>query len=366
MNSIIFIVDSLNAAMAANLMLKELDGPFEIIIEKKSGVDDTFDLERVVKELYAGFEELKITTFVVDSHYFLACKLPRIKRFYIERSFRKKILSLYNFKKNALYIGQISSSIIISLTGYRRIIVDHGYGEYASRSFFLNLKSGYRIYIILWQEFKYLIKTLLGIPGLPAPKKEHYSLCRLEGDSCKHLDYRNLGINSSMQSLLFNQFSKFHNPILILASGPIHSVNGLPKYSEEYDLVNLRMILRHNPEKKPVLVKFHGILYHMNEFPNTNIVKLLAREGIESCVVDDCLPKYLRGNLPAEILVKCLNISKIVCESSATIYNVSCNHNILSTSDFSRKESDLASHFLMAESINRRLKNKINIYLGEL
>jgi hypothetical protein len=366
MNSIIFIIDSLNAAMAANLMLKELEGPFEIIIEKKSGVDDTFDLERVVRELYAGFEELKITTLVVDSHYFLASKLPRIKRFYIERSFRKKILLLYNFKKNATYIGQISSSIIISLTNYKRIIVDHGYGEYASRSFFLNLKLGCRIYSFLWQEFKYFIKVLLGIPSLPVHRKEHYSLCRLEGDSCKHLDYRNLEISLSMQSLLFNQFSKFHNPMLILASGPIHSADGLPKYSEEYDPINLRMILRHNPKKTPVLIKFHGILYHMNEFPKTSIVGLLEREGIEACVVDDCLPNYLRGNLPAEILIQCLNISKIVCESSATIYNVSCNQNMLSISDFSRKESNLSSHLFMAQSINRRLKNKINIYLGEL
>ena len=342
-------------------MLNEDNDVDYIIFERKKGIDKNIDTEKLSRKLYKNFEGINSINISVQSPYFLGHGQNIFKKIKAYRNFRKETLKNLTFDDRKNYIGPRTSSLMISLTKYNRIFIDHGYGEYGERASYINK------YLKLWyRRVKDQIIILFGLAAAGIGRDgQVVSLCKMNNDWAKHLDYSELIISNYAKEILKNtDINNNRRIVLFLAAGERHSDKGLPQYDGSFDSTNIALIKKNIVPEEFVIIKFHGSLYQENNKPKTNIVRLLNEIGIKSVIFDDIISKDLVGNIPAEILIKYFSIKKIVCECSATVCNISNKKEIEKIVDFSCTENfELRNgqHHQKFEKINKFLENKIKI-----
>lgn len=370
----IYIIDSINTAIAVSILIKKEKNSFEIILEKKIGIDDLHDYEPSLKFIYSELVNFLTKTIWVPSYYFLGNGKSIFQKIKEGRAFKRKILQIFPLKKNLTYIGPRTSSIMMAAANMDCKYIDHGYGEYAERTHLL--KKNDRI-LLDWsryiKNFKLYIAFIIGMPVIRMSKEKIiYTLCRLNHDFAIHLNFMEVSLSNKFLSILSLVKKKYFlkkNPILFLPASERHSQQGIPFYSGDFDTANYQLIVKHCSKEDFIIIKFHGILYLSNRNPKTKLADLLRDSGYDVLIIDEFLPIFLRGQIPAELLIKEFDIKKVVTEVSATVFNISHLDGMSLVCDMSISPAFLDhnfKHWLLIKSVNRFLKNKIDIIPKEL
>jgi|GEM_PF-2583267 len=358
----IYIIDSVNTALSVSLHVAQCGTNCSLVYEKKTGIDDQYDLRIVCEKIYENLTLLPSKIIEVPSLYFLAHGENLLKRISMRRWVKRKICKDNVYDMNATYIGPRTSSIMQSLTSARRIFIDHGCGEYGTRAKYI-INPRYRFVAY----FKHWLMYVLGMPNHDASiGSEIISLCKMENDWAFHIDYQLVRVTKHLEDLFkgLRGLIQGDDLILCLLEGERHTKDGLPVYSGLYDAANLNLIMNHASPNNFVILKFHPALYLSGNKPNTQIDKLLIERGIKSIVLDDHLPEDLKSMIPSEIIVKYFLIKKIICECSATVCNTSHVENISSICDFKAFPDFYMRNQLSYQSlsyINNLILNKIQI-----
>jgi hypothetical protein len=365
----IYIIDSINTAIAVSILIKKEKNSFEIILEKKIGIDDLCDYEPSLKFIYSEIANFLTKTIWVPNYYFLGYGESIFQKIKKGRAFKRKILQIFPLKKNLTYIGPRTSSIMMAAANMDCKYIDHGYGEYAERTDLINksdqIHFDWSRYI---KNFKLYIAFIIGMPVIKMSKEKIiYSLCRLNHDCAIHLNFMEVSLSNefiSILSLIKKTYFQKKNPILFLPASDRHSQQGIPSYNGDFDIANYQLIVKHCSTADFILIKFHGILYLSDRNPKTKLADLLRDSGYDVLIIDEFLPIFLRGQIPAELLIKEFDIKKVVTEVSATVFNIAHLDGMSLVCDMSISPAFLErnfKHWLLIKSINRFLKNKIDI-----
>ena len=98
--------------------------------------------------------------------------------------------------------------------------------------------------------------------------------------------------------------------------------------------------------------------------PKTKLADLLRDSGYDVLIIDEFLPIFLRGQIPAELLIKEFDIKKVVTEVSATVFNIAHLDVMSLVGDMSISPAFLErtfKHWLLIKIISSFLKVSIDI-----
>lgn len=359
----VYIIDSINTALLVSLLIQETNDAAYIIYEKKTGLSDNFQLEKICPALYPNICNVGFDVIEVESPYFLVYGNSLLKRVLLSRQYRKKIRQSAVLCENNVFVGSQTSGIMLSLTTSERIFIDHGFGEYGDRIHLIDRKSLY-----LWRKFKSKLKIKFGlICGNGLENHRLFTLCKIKDDWARHLDYSKVTVSKEIENIFENILSLFleKNITLFLAAGERHSNAGLPIYSGDFDSVNLKMIKRHASPGSSIIIKFHQTLYTSGIEPQTKLVEMLEEEGFDAKIFDEHLPVEIRGKIPAEVIIKLFSVEAVICECSATIFNIAHSRGIRLIADFSFSPDFYQRnlrHYELTRLINSRVNNRVEIY----
>lgn len=366
----IYIIDSINTALIVSILIREEYNNFEVYLEKKIGIDDLNDYEDSLRFIYPEISNFIIKEVWVPSYYFFSWGKSIFEKIKIRRNFKKSIKEIFPFENQCTYIGPRTSSIILAANSRDCRYIDHGYGEYAGRAELIRGHQGLLSNLLgIYKGIKSSISLYLGMPSLKLSKKNYiYTLCQLEGDYATHIDFMKILLSDKFLTILRSiklRYFSATSPTLFLAASERHSAQGMPSYRGDFDLVNCNLITKHCKKTDFIIIKFHGVLYYSDQNPKSRLVELLKINGFDSIIIDDHLPFSLRGQVPAELLIKVFEIKKVVSEVSATVFNIAHIDDIHSTCDLSLSPSFLDRnllHWQMIKRVNSLVKNKISIF----
>ena len=366
---VILVIDSGTTAMLASLVAARYPVS-NIILEKKDGIDMLHDYEKAALFIFTALRSIDSIVLHVPSPYYL---YNQSDKFYVKVkklwTFRSSVLSKSTLPDGHKYLGPMTSSVMQCSTSREREYLDHGLGEPAFRASCLNRRGFHKALLMAKSVYKQLLKSIFRIPFCDLSLSKCHALCLLKGDNSEFYDFRDLVVSSEFKDILSSikeQFFSKRKPILLLAVGNIHTEKGLPVYSQEYDAVNLSIILKHVAPTDFVVTKFHGSLYAAGKSPDSELQNLLAESGYDSIDIDACLPDFLKGHVPAEVLAKELCFSKVLCCGSATVFNMAHVHNIELISDLSGYSSNPSLHSKIVDVVNLvnpRLSSNVRIDL---
>jgi hypothetical protein len=368
------IVDSPTLALLSSLLPEDLLDGAIVIVESKLSIDDGIQLDSFINHMLPVFHDLAIETVEVPSHY-SSFRKSLFNKFIAKRSLRSKaLLSLknkgINIVKNDIVIGPRTSLLMNSLTHANRMYIDHGFAEYGRRARYYDLSAILKILTNFIVSFKHLILRLFGIPFAKPAYSTSFTACKLDKDTCHHLDFMHMNLSNEFIQELFHLKSVLltTNPTLVCLDGDMHTGDSGPIYNKIYDNINFDLILRHCSTSETLILKYHPSLYLNGQRPISCLEALLNKNGFKTFNVDQILPSFLAGLLPAEVLIRELAINKIVSSGTAVSFNSSHIDAIVSVLDFNTNSPN-AQLFLtyskLSNLINNHLTNKLCICIDQ-
>ena len=352
----------------------EVDDKIIFIIERKTGVDEKIFVSKLVELLFR--EGCSVKTISVPSPYFVGSGNGFVGKFIARRRLKREVKKIFHFDKAAIYLGPRTSTLMQCAPVNNRVFYDHGLGEYFQEVEYateeLSIKRRLRRYIAR------TIFELLDIPHFIETeifnrKQRSYRMCKIIGSKDNFIDYRD-----SVRFKSGNKFLERHivesqgvrPTLLFLAVSEYHSKKkGLPTEVMEYDDINYEIILRHASPGESVLIKYHPSLYASLHEVKSNLIDMLALKGIKALIFDNSLPPEYRGIFPAEMIVHALGIRKVLCEESATVFNLAHDNNLTLICDIQRcykVDANFTDKIIDGIlKVNSALVKPVHVFLGQ-
>jgi hypothetical protein len=311
----VFIVDGLITAFIVSILAQ--DNKINCIIEIKEGFEDSL---KIIKVLLSDAKLESCKEYHVLPRYYLLQKdkpFESIKNLFM----LKKNLSKVDYDENKFYAGATTSSIFSMIYPEgRKIYIDHGTGDYYRRM----LRSDK---VAAAKRMFYLFCKMTGLPNMVFfESRIGFTLCKMIGDNFHHVDFvdfKSTKIQMHLEALI-QETNKRKDNTLVLAVSSWHTKDGIDGNTVTYDDINLEMIKRNVGPNEKIFVKYHPSLKYSNN-KKIELIGKLRRQGYDATNIDDYLSGDISLSLPAEVLIKYCNFSKVITEESSLIWNIAHN-----------------------------------------
>jgi hypothetical protein len=326
----IFVIDSPQMALLANIYLHKIfnhsEGHYKFIFELKNNIDTDPNFVNAAKlilgNLITSFEMIR-----VPSPYFLTTNNPisRIKKLIL---FRKSISTKYKIDPNVIYVGSKTSSILCCVDSSRKILFDHGSGDYYSR---LNARKNTLLsFSYLW----YRLINLLQLPDLSHSKcVKGYTLSMFKSDTFAHLSVSDFVPNSTLLQTLnpiplkaLNHNSKCRI-VLVLVSSNGHTESGFDGDTSKCNHPNVMNIIKSCDKNDLIFIKYHPAIYRSSK-KITNLDVAMLDHGFIVYDIDCLFPTELKGHIPVELIATLCHFDLLVAEESSAIWNLTYQNDI--------------------------------------
>jgi len=357
-SKVIFIVDSPLIAMMVAIIANK--NPINVIYEFKLGIDDPQAQERAYDTLLFNTNIISKRKLSVPSPYFLINNKNKIHS--IIRVLKFKIIIDYIayrekiYSKKYIYFGPITSSLYGYIKKENKFTIDHGISEYEKRIATGKKKS-------IKRSFKEIIIDFFNLYPLKQITSDFgFTMCKIQDDKYTHVDYLNYEIPAVISEMLL-KVEKFKGGTLLLPITRPHDLDGIHINTSNFDSINTEIIMKSCDKKERLIIKFHPSLYSINK-PIITLVNILEDSGYLCLNIDACLPDFMKGNLPAEVIINFLNLKKIISDNSAIMFNVAHNKRIenFCTIEYLDKLLNRDNSIKnIINTINSKLLNKITL-----
>lgn len=307
----IFIVDSYTTAFMISIIAKK--NPIKCIYEYKEGFSQLYNniyVEVLSNTIFSNLEEI-----TVKQKFFLINKKKPFKSIYNIFKFKNQHKHL-KIDKDCIYVGSSTSVILSFVEESKRYYLDHGTGDYLSRTkknSFEKIKSTLNNILLTFGFFSIFKET----------KKNGFTLCKMKNDTFTHIDATKYEIPQVLKEKLngvIEFVDKYQKRTLILPTSNWHNKDGVDGNTSIYDELNIKMCEDSCLKDELLILKFHPSL-RMAKNINITLIDKLEERGYKVLILDSLLPEELQYYLPAEIFINILNIKKIVTEESSVLFN---------------------------------------------
>jgi len=304
-----FVVDTPFSALFLSCLVDRLGHPPSgIILESKIGIDNPDFHFNALKTLIASYGLLVEREVTLPSHYFITDSASsRIDQALVYRKFKKNILKIISPSSSVKYIGSSTSSLLRAIRN--PIFFDHGASDYLYDKKSENCKGkAYNFIFSLFGASRVSYSSFVYTP---------FPYARLK----KFVDLYSYDIPTSIKQYYSSCFPPEYSPVtLLLPRSGWHLGPKMPMHDDRYDESNLKLVNEHCSRDQLILIKYHPSVYQGSNVQDLFTSKC-RRIGYNVVNVDECLPRYLRGRIPAEILIKLFSVKKIVSAGSSVPFN---------------------------------------------
>ncbi|NTV49349.1 MAG: hypothetical protein HGB32_05205 [Geobacteraceae bacterium] len=345
----VFVVDGILTAFIISIIAR--DRKINCIYEIKIGYES---LEKIFDLLLTDSRISCFDRYLVPTRYYIIDKIKPFSTLKALYSFKSKLETL-PLNKYKYYAGATTSSIMSMIyPEQRKIYIDHGTNNYYDRYFrTYNYKD----------MFMYKLFKALNLPNLFYSKNERgFTLCKMLNDSFMHIDYKEFTSKAIVKYIakLIEATSEQRRHTLVLTTSSWHNKNGIDGDTSNFDDANIKMIERNTTTKEKLYIKYHPSLYYS---PNLQIslIDKLNFLGYDAVNVNDLILDGLGLLIPAEIILRYCNITKVICEETALLWNVSHNPGIelIAEAELFEKCFGEKRSFKYVERLNTVVLNKV-------
>ena len=348
----VFVIDSPLIAFMVRLIAE--DRKINVIYEIKEGIDNKSKNEYVYDLILDGVDIANKNIISTPSPFFLLNPKKKVRSALKIVSFQLRMNLISRRLKYTKYFGPLTSSLIKSNPLVNYINLDHGVSDYYERiSGLKRIKKSTEFILKMSSLFK--IHTLI-----ETPSKMGFTLCKLNNDNYIHLDYSKFSLENKISILILEYFSSINlkDATLVFPINKWHSEEGFSIDVGEFDEINLNLVLNNCEKNEFIILKYHPTVYQTGG-PSRTLKEKIEKLGYNAIIFDDMLSNVnLKGQIPAEIAIKALNITKLIGENSATFYNVSHRINIKKISC-----ANITDELLNKNSLNVNLITNLNPFL---
>ena len=319
---IIRVIDTSFSSFILEKIFEGYDN-FDEIVEIKKDLGET----RLKAKNILKISRKKIifrNKFVITSSVAFSWTRNRFLNILKFRKLQKNIFKKICFKKNHIYIGCKTSTIMNVLPKSNRILIDHGFSDYNHKANKILISK--KIIDIM----KERIANLIGYPYMGLNEDMNgYTVCKIPKFSNNFIDMQNLPINKIVKRFLSNIKKKYPriNTIFLLTKNweANHYRNSRTKI--EYDSINLELIKKYVSKGQKFFIKFSEFTILSNQ-TNSSFIKKARLLGYHAVDVDGHLKSCFKGMIPAELLISKLKLKRVISRHSSTLHNICHNTSI--------------------------------------
>ena len=362
------IIKVIDTPLSSFLLEKILEGEtnFNEIIEiKKDQKENKIKAKNILKiSKKKIFLKNKFITTNSLSFFWTRSKILNFLKFY---KLRKDIFAKIDFKKNHIYIGCKTSTIMNVIPKSNRIFIDHGFDDYKPKAYKLSKLN--KIEDILKEK----ITKYIGYPYISLNEKmKSYTVCKIPKFSKNFIDMQNLPTNQILKSYFIRIKKKYPkiNTIFLLDKN-WHTNHHYKKNKKlDYDQINFELIKKYIPKGQKFFIKFHDFAIQSNQVSKF-FIKQMNNLGYHAVDVDRYFKIPYRGMIPAELLIGKLKLTRVISRYTSALHNISHNTSINCIMDMnpelhyvnynSKYYNVLLKEFNNRYTFNKSIRGKVNI-----
>ena len=363
------IIKVIDTPLSSFVLDKVLEGEtnFDEIIEIKKDYGETKSTAKNILKISKKkiFLKSKFITTHSIAIFWSRFKLLNFLKF---RKLQKEIFKKIHFKRDHIYVGSMTSTIMSVMPKSNRIFVDSGFGEYKHKIIKISILKK------IIDSMKEKISNFIGYPYISFNEKlNSYTVCKIPKFSKNFIDMQNLPINTILKNN-FSRIKKYHSKVdtIFLLTKNWHSNHSKNWKSEiDYDHINFELIKKHIPKGQKFFIKFHDFAIQSNQV-NTSFVKKLSSLGYYAVDIDSYFKTCFRGMIPAEILISKLKLTRVISKYSSTLHNICHNTSVDCIMDINSEiqmihnhskhyKSQLLEEFNNRYHFNKLIRGKVNI-----
>ena len=362
------IIKVIDTPLSSFVLEKILEGEpnFSEIIEIKKDHKETKIIAKNILKISKKNFFLKnefITTYST-SFFWSRFKILNFLKFH---KLRKDIFAKIHFKKNHIYIGSKTSTIMNVVPKSNRIFIDHGFDDYKPKAF--KFSSLEKIIDILKEK----INKYIGYPYISFNEKMNsYTVCKIPKFTKNFIDMQNLPTNQILKSYFIRIKKNYPriNTIFLLDKNWHTNHHYKKNKNVDYDRINFELIKKYIPKGQKFFIKFHDFAIQSNQVSKF-FVKEMRSLGYYAVDVDRYLKTCYRGMIPAELLIGKLKLKRVISRYSSALHNISHNTSLDCIMDInpelheinndSKYYKTLLSEFNQRYSFNKSIRGKVNI-----
>mgnify|MGYP001216730313 CR=1 FL=1 len=362
-------------------IIKVIDTPFssfllERILEGEPNFSEIIEIKKDLRETKLTAKNiLKISKkkiflkskFVITNSTAIFWSRFKFLNFLKFHKLQKDIFKKICFKKDHIYVGSMTSTILNVVPKSNRIFIDHGFDDYRPKVFKLsNLE---KIIDLLKEK----INKYIGYPYISFNEKiNSYTVCKIPKFTKNFIDMQNLPTNQIVESY-FIRIKKDYpriNTIFLLEKN-WHTNHYYKRNKEvDYDRINFELIKKYIPKGQKFFIKFHEFSILSNQV-SPSFVKKMSSFGYQAVDIDRYLKPCYRGKIPAELLISKLKLKRVISRYSSVLHNISHNTSLDCIMDInpelheinnnSKYYKTLLTEFNHRYSFNKSIRGKVNI-----
>jgi len=363
------IIRVIDTSFSSFILEKIFEGynNFDEIVEIKKDLGET----RLQAKNILKISKKKIifkNKFVITSSVTFSWTRNRFLNILKFRKLQKNIFKKICFKKNHIYIGSKTSTIMNVLPKSNRILIDHGFSDYNHKANKILISK--KIIDIM----KERIANLIGYPYMSLNEDMNgYTVCKIPKFSNNFIDMQNLPINKIVKNFFSNIKKKYPriNTIFLLTKNWEANHYKSSRTEIEYDSINLELIKKYVSKGQKFFIKFHEFTIRSNQ-TNSSFIKKACLLGYHAVDIDSHLKTCFKGMIPAELLISRLKLKRVISKYSSTLHNICHNTSLDCTMDINPElqvmnnypkhyKIKLLKEFNERYSFNKLTGGKVNI-----
>ena len=363
---IIRVIDTSFSSFILEKIFEGYDN-FDEIVEIKKDLGET----RLKAKNILKISRKKIifrNKFVITSSVAFSWTRNRFLNILKFRKLQKNIFKKICFKKNHIYIGCRTSTIMNVLPKSNRILIDHGFSDYSHKANKILISKK------IIDFMKERIANLIGYPYISLDEDMNgYTVCKIPKLSNNFIDMQNLPINKIVKRFLRNIKKKYPriNTIFLLTKDWENNRYKSSRTKIDYDSINLELIKKYVSKGQKFFIKFHEFTIISNQI-NSSFIKKARLLGYHAVDVDSHLKTCFKGMIPAELLISNLKLKRVISKYSSTLHNICHNTSLDCTMDINPElqvinkypkyyKIQLLKEFNERYSFNKSTGGKVNI-----
>jgi hypothetical protein len=359
-------------------IIKIIDTPFssfvlEKIFENYNNIEEIIEIKkdlgetRVLAKNILKISKKKLSAknkFIQTFYVGLNLSTFKVLNFLKFYKLQKKIFKKISFKKEYIYIGSKTSTIMQVLPRSNRIFIDHGFSDYNHKAF--NISFVKKIIDIIKEK----ISNFIIYPYISFNEdKNSYTICKIPKSTNKFIDMQYLPINQILKNILI--FLKKENPridtiFLLSKNWQVNFYKDLNYKEVDYDHINFELIKKYANKGQKFFIKFHDFNIR-NKKSISSFLKKINNYGYRAIDVDSYVKLSYRGMIPAEVFINRLKLKRVIAKYSSTLHNICHNKSLDCIMDINTELQELKNHPILYEQLLKEfnLRYRFNKSLGE-
>lgn len=326
-NNSIFIVDSINTALACLCMYK--DKEYSIIIEQKNGSMDD-DIYSVVLLILEPCKDRIVDVIKTPDTFFLYNN-GKYNGIVEEWKIRNRLKKEYNIDAyDQVFMSKTSAFNYLYLPkGYE--LIEHGTGDY------------YKMNVGVKNTKKYIKNLLKKTHKLIFPKTKINFVYSMYGHSMSsYIDCMKIELGVGLKNLFCELIELVNGRDLVLWMPTIgvRKSNGFEMLNESDIDRQIEVFKNLVVANELILIKHHQTLKKANYDILLYFSDMLKERGIDQIDIDCYMPLNIFNKIPAEIIINILKIKKVVSDESSVFWNLACYRDIIKLSTISSDDVD--------------------------